>query len=137
MKLAGTRLFETVHPMTYFFVAQNILWGLLVIVSLVVAGNQGFTDSISIWPVPAAYVWSAAVIVGALVQVWFLYRDRMDRSRVRIWTMAKINLAVWSFSPILWLIIGAYSMLVVSLIGIAGYSYIGLANRLGRLSHRI
>ena len=136
-KLMGTDLFDTIHPMTYFFVIQNVIWGLLVIISLLVAGDKGFVNSISMWPIPTAYVWSVAVILAALVQVWFLLRDHLDRSRKRIWTMAKVNLAIWSFSPILWIAIGAYSMLVVSVFGIVGFSYIGLANRLGRLSHRV
>lgn len=123
--------------MTYFFVVQNIIWGLLVVVSLLVAGDAGFVNSISMWPIPTAYAWSAAVIIGALAQFWFLLRDRMDKSRNRIWIMAKVNLGIWAFSPILWFAIGAYSMLIVSLFGVVGYSYIGLANRLGRPSHRV
>lgn len=123
--------------MTYFFVFENFVWGCFVLFSLLIFGDQLFPAQSFVWPEPMAYLWSALVIIGAVVQFIFLLMDSFDIDRERIWTLAKINLAVWAFSPFLWMIIGAYSMLIVSLFGIMGCAYIGLAHKFHSPGHRI
>ena len=128
MRYAGTELFRTVHPMTYIFVIQCIAWGIVLLYELFMAGDVMNVASL-FWPVLMAYVWSTSVVIGGLTLLWFLYRDRDDKGRERIWTMAKVNFSVWIFAAMSWLYLGEIVIVVFALINMLGYLYIGMADR--------
>lgn len=129
MKYAGTRWFKTVHPMTYLFVLQSVSWGMMLIIELMFTFSNVMDVTYMFWPILAAYVWSILAIIAGVLLLWFLYRDCENRARERIWNTAKANLAIWVFATILWFIFGEWTLLIVSVINILGFLYIGMADR--------
>lgn len=129
MKWAGTELFRTVHPMTYLFIIYSITWGIVLLYELQ-AVDSVMNVSMMFWPIAMAYLWSAVVVLLGLVMLWFLYRDRDDKARNRIWIMAKANLSAWVFAASAWLFLREFVIIVFALISIVGFMYIGIADRL-------
>lgn len=107
------------------------------LLSLIAYGDQLFPGQAFMWPEPLAYLWAVMVLLGAVAQFLVLLMDSQDVNRERIWILAKVNLAIWAFSPFLWLYIGALSMLIVTVFGIMGCIYIGLAKKFNEQYHRI
>lgn len=128
MRYAGTELFKTVHPMTYLFVMQSVTWGAILLYELFVAGSV-INVSALFWPILMAYLWSGVVVLSGIVLLWFLYRDRNDKGRERIWTMAKVNLSTWVFAAMAWVFLKETVVVVLTVIQIVGFLYIGMADR--------
>lgn len=136
MKWAGTELFRTVHPMTYLFIIYSVTWGLVLLYELH-AVDSVMNVSMMFWPVFMAYLWSGAVALLGLVMLWFLYRDRDDKARKRIWVMAKANLSAWVFAGAAWMFLKEFVIFTFALIHIVGFMYIGIADRLPSSRRRL
>lgn len=138
MKLLSTRLFDTVHPMTYMLVLKSMAWGALIIIDAMSRTMNLLTANDMLWPIPLTYVWAAALVLGGVLMILFFLRDHCDREKDRIWYAALVNMSLWVFAGTFWFItVGSQVMIVISAFNILGFMYIGLASRFSRPSHRV
>lgn len=124
--------------MTYLFVIQSIVWGLMIMVHVVFEETNFLRVGDLFWPDMVTHVWVVLVVVLGATMFYFLLRDYADRGKRRIWLMAKMNLGLWSFATMVWLIVpGGHILLFISILNVIGFSYIGLASREGSRFHRV
>lgn len=132
-----TKLFETVHPLTYLLALQSIAWGIIIIIHLLFPVVDLLDVGSLFYPNFVSYVWSSAMVVVGIIATIFLLRDYYERGKKRIWYAAVANLSLWMFAATVWVNIGAEAMLFISIYNIIGFFYLALASRFSRLSHRI
>lgn len=139
MGLLKTKMFQTIHPMTYFFVIQSIVWAILAVAHGITKNMNilGIAGQMIFWPEAVTYLWAFLIVATALLMLFFFLRDYDHRPRSRIMLMAKIIVTIWVFAAIVWINLGFWPMVIVSLYNILGFAYIGLAAKTSKFNHRV
>jgi len=138
MKIVATAWFETIHPMSYLFVLQSVMWGIMVMMHAVFDFVNILRVGDMFWPEVLTYFWALLVIAGGITLLWFFIRDRSDKKRDRIWTISRVNLAFWTFAMVTWVVLpGSQVIVLIAFVNVLGWVYLCLAPKLSRKSHRV
>lgn len=133
-----TKLFETIHPMTYFFTMQSVMWAFMIILHVFFDGMNILRVGDMFWPEPLTYVWATALVISGIILLVFFLRDFEDRRRERIWATARVNMSLWAWAMVFWIAVsGSQVILIISILNFLGFSYIGLACKQTRVGRRI
>jgi hypothetical protein len=133
-----TAWFETVHPLTYLFTAQSVMWAFMVILHAMIEQVNILRVGEMFWPEPLTYIWAVTLLVTGLILLFFYLRDFRERKRDRIWLTLRINLFLWAWALVFWIMVaGSQVLILISIVNIIGFSYIGLACKQNREYHRI
>lgn len=126
MALLKTKLFETIHPMTYLWAMQVIAWGVLILIH--VSTHVDLLDVGELfWPESLTILWAVSLIVSGLSMLYLFIRDERGKKRTGLIIAAKVNLSIWAFAAVVWFSMSAEAFIMVSLFNIASSAYLAIA----------